>query len=299
MSNISQDFAAGVGLYQLAYWKEYLYINITNNTTTDHFWRIAPDGLSGEYMESATLPPSPGYFLVGLGDEMYISGSNGGNVLRLDNIDPWVAGSTLAITQTGPNNGWISAAQGCLPANPNAVFNIKTADKTIAGIGEEITYSINVTNITSGSLADVYLTDTLVAGLDFVAGSVLVNGAPQPADDPTTGLGILLGNPVLVGESFLVQFKVKVVAPAVAGNILSNVSVVNLVNANTVAQSLVSNTSNVTVTNSPDFSGTNFVKSVDNATIVQGGTLTYTLVVTNNGTASSIATTLLALYPEV
>lgn len=66
---------------------------------------------------------------------------------------------------------------------------IKTGDQTIATVGDTVIYSIAVNN-TGNYGAAITLTDTIPAGTEFVANSVIVNGVSAPGADPASGISL-------------------------------------------------------------------------------------------------------------
>lgn len=89
----------------------------------------------------------------------------------------------------------------------NASFKfIKTADKTIAYLGDVITYQIAMTNTGNVPANNLVLTDVIPVGADLVPGSLTVS-VPYTGD-PTTG--IQFTNPVAPGQLVTVSFQIKI-----------------------------------------------------------------------------------------
>lgn len=83
----------------------------------------------------------------------------------------------------------------------------KNADKQFAQIGEEIGYSLNISNSGSISADTVTVNDLLPAGTSFVSGSAKIDGVSYPAYDPAAGFPLEDMEP---GKSITVTFEVKV-----------------------------------------------------------------------------------------
>ena len=144
----------------------------------------------------------------------------------------------------------------------------KTSNKTAVAVGEEIEYTITVTN--SGTAeGTAKVTDTVPEGTSFVEGSIKVNGEEKPnlgETDLNTGIDLTLG----AGEEGTVSFKVTV-EDAAKGTII-NTAKVNGKDTNTEQN--------------PIFKAT---KSVSQKTIKEGEKLVYTITVTNTGKVEGTA----------
>ena len=206
-SKFSPEFSSvGGSSNSMAYRDNYVYYYMPT-TIDQHIWRIKTDGSDASFVNVTNLNPSSGFTVVFLDDTLYMSGFVGNDMYRIDSAVPWVAGSTVNAVATGSgtpfNNTGISAGMPCLPRSVANTFNSKSVDKSVAGIGDEITYTINVTNSSAAPLTDMYLLDVLPAGLEFVASSLTVNSVPNSAD-PTVAPGALLGLSLDAGDSYAV-----------------------------------------------------------------------------------------------
>lgn len=67
---------------------------------------------------------------------------------------------------------------------------VKTASVSSASIGETVEYTVTLSNTCTNPLTDVFFRDLVPAGLNFVPGSVTVNGTSIPAANPNTGFTI-------------------------------------------------------------------------------------------------------------
>ena len=67
---------------------------------------------------------------------------------------------------------------------------VKTVSASTASIGENVEYTVTLTNTCTNPLTDVFFRDLIPAGLDFVPGSVTVNGTSLPAANPDNGFTV-------------------------------------------------------------------------------------------------------------
>lgn len=88
----------------------------------------------------------------------------------------------------------------------NEIWLNKSASRAVVS-GDELTYTIVISNSGSFTNTDLFFTDPIPSGTTFVAGSVTVDGVSQSTYDPNTGfsLGSLAPN-----AEITVTFKVKV-----------------------------------------------------------------------------------------
>ncbi|MGL4849975.1 MAG: hypothetical protein ACRC28_13825, partial [Clostridium sp.] len=96
---------------------------------------------------------------------------------------------------------------------------IKTVDKPFSNAGDTLTYTIKTTNNSTIALNNVVLGDTLPDGVDFIKGSVTINGILNSNANPENGVQV---GDVIPGDSVLVSFKVLVSTLANVGAVLRN-----------------------------------------------------------------------------
>lgn len=156
----------------------------------------------------------------------------------------------------------------------------KTVDKTIATIGDVLTFNINITNIGNVIANEVFFQDTPSTGAVFNLGSVIVNGTPQPTFNPTEGFTV--GN-IGIGNVVTVQFTATVVSVPPT-NKVTNQGVINFKYLVDPKEPPVNATiySNTTTTNIA-LGSLSVTKAVNKQYATKGETLTYTIVITNVG----------------
>lgn len=81
----------------------------------------------------------------------------------------------------------------------------KSADKTFMQEGETAQHTVVVTNNSQTQLFNLVFQDGMSNGATYVAGSVTVNGVPQPTYDPVAGFPL-----PAVGQSVTVEFDARV-----------------------------------------------------------------------------------------
>ncbi|WP_150267348.1 DUF7507 domain-containing protein [Paenibacillus tepidiphilus] len=166
----------------------------------------------------------------------------------------------------------------------------KTGNRTSAAVGENITYTVTVSNPSGVTVNNVILSDPVPAGGSFVAGSVTVNGTPVPAASPNNG--IALGS-LAAGASVTVSFQVNVAflpAPAQFDN-RANVTFT----AGAFSGTAISNTFTTTVF-IPVIS---LVKSANVQQASVGGTVAFFIQVSNSGNIAATLNLTDILPPQV
>ncbi|MGL4656012.1 MAG: SdrD B-like domain-containing protein [Sarcina sp.] len=82
---------------------------------------------------------------------------------------------------------------------------IKSVDKSVENVGNQLTYSFNITNNSNVTITSNLLTDILQSDITFVPGTVVVNSTSLPLATPSAGIPI---PDLLLGASATVSFKV-------------------------------------------------------------------------------------------
>lgn len=157
---------------------------------------------------------------------------------------------------------------------------VETVDKAYAIIGDILYYSVNVTNTGNIDAIDTIFQSTIQSQSTFVAGSVAIDGIPQPSANPNTGFSI---GTLCAGDTMLVTYQATVNSVPIS-NIIYNNS--NLTygykidpTGSTTTATATSNTVQTTITQ-VNFT---FTKAVDKAYAQVGDALAYTMEITNTG----------------
>ncbi|WP_068773365.1 DUF11 domain-containing protein [Paenibacillus sp. FJAT-26967] len=178
----------------------------------------------------------------------------------------------------GTFTGSSSSNTVTIPVYQPILQAVKSADTTAATVGDSITYTIRITN--SGNYnGSATLTEAIPAGSEFAGNSVTVNGLPLAGADPRTGITVGTVSP---GGTSTVTFVTVVSSVPNPAQLIDQAAIAftyTLPDGRTLAGSALSNALSVPVS-APNVA---VVKSTPLADAVVGDTVTYTIVVTNNG----------------
>ncbi|MGL4820303.1 MAG: hypothetical protein ACRC5C_10000 [Bacilli bacterium] len=167
---------------------------------------------------------------------------------------------------------------------------IKTVDRTVATIGDVLTYSVTTRNIGNTAAKNVRFVDPIPSYTALVPNSIRVN-VPFSGDLFTDGCTLL--NPVVPGEVISIEFQVRTLIPIVNPSIVRNAATVSYAydtDARLRRTVLVEGQTNVVETQivwADLISGDNFTKVVDVAYATVGDVLTYTLTIHNSGSIAA------------
>ena len=164
----------------------------------------------------------------------------------------------------------------------------KSVDKETVKAGEEITYTVTVAN-TGKVEGTVYVTDSAPEGTTFVEGSIKVNDeeTQYTAEDLANGIKVVIP----VNEEVKVSFKVTANADLVDETQIKNTATAKLelpkISTNEIPQYNEIETNEVeTKYQAPIITAT----KVADKTVKAGEEITYTITVTNTGSAEGAAT---------
>ncbi|MDF2927103.1 MAG: hypothetical protein K0R57_6017 [Paenibacillaceae bacterium] len=167
------------------------------------------------------------------------------------------------------------------PVIQPVISMVKTANTSVATLGDTIIYTIAVSN-TGNLAAQLTLTDIIPAGTTFSPNSVVVGGATSPGSDPATGINV---GTVAAGATVLVTFEV-VVTSLPSPQQLSNLATSTYTFVPPDGRTLTGNAASNVLTFPVSAPNVSIVKSTTTTNTTIGDTISYTLVVTNSGIVS-------------
>lgn len=175
-------------------------------------------------------------------------------------------------------NGTVASNTLTIPVTLPNVTTVKSASVTDVAVGETYTYTVVTTNSGIQVINNVVLTDALPVGTTFVPGSVTVRGTVVPSANPSSGVSL---GTLAAGSSATVTFQVNVQSLPASGTLVNRASV----SYSSGAFTGISNSNTITTPVYQAAIGINKLASETNATL--GDQISYTLVVTNNGTIAT------------
>lgn len=183
-----------------------------------------------------------------------------------------------------PNGSLITSTVLSNQVSTNVVLGnvnvTKSVDKSIATIGDVLTFSISLSNNGNVTANEILFQDTPSQGATFNPGSVILNGVPKPNFDPTAGFSI---GDLAIGAVANIIFTATVTSVP-SNNKVTNQAVINfkfVVDPKEPPYNATSS-SNTTTTNI-GYGNLTVVKSVDKQFATINENLTYTIVITNVG----------------
>lgn len=158
---------------------------------------------------------------------------------------------------------------------------IKVADKTVAAVGDTITYTVSIANTGTVTAMNVVFTDEIPSGTSFAANSVLVNGVAQPGANPEAGIPV---GDIPPGGFATVTFSV-VVEERLEPPEVVNIAVIDF-DVQIIPGGPISHRTQESepVATRIELVELTLVKTAVPARVVLGDNITYTVAITNTGT---------------
>jgi uncharacterized repeat protein (TIGR01451 family) len=208
------------------------------------------------------------------------------------------ASATIASFDTNPANNSSSTTTSVLAAADLAVTNAASPDPVTAG--NQLTYTLSLTNKGPSDAQSITLTDALPAGTTFVS---LTQATSGPAfaftTPPVGGKGPVLGTlgTLAAGASATVTLVVRVDPGVAGGTVLSNTA--TAASATTDANPRDnSTTATATVAAGGDVGVTIFAITQPDRLVIPGHQITYTIRVTNAGPGDQTGVSVADVFPS-
>ncbi|MFS0838455.1 hypothetical protein [Paenibacillus sp. 1P03SA] len=172
---------------------------------------------------------------------------------------------------------------------------VKTADETIAAIGDIVTYTVTTRNTSQVDATNAMFFDLIAAGSSFIDGSVTIDNVAVASADPTVGFPI---GDLPAGAAVVVKFQVRIDSLPDSEEIRNQAQVAydfkSTPDSPVLSNWVPSNIVRIPVVDA----GIVVVKSADTAGPVDvGDTVTFTLDVTATGN-TPVTTTVTDLIPQ-
>lgn len=173
------------------------------------------------------------------------------------------------------------------PAKPNLEID-KTVDSTQAYAGDTLTYMVTVKNTGKAAAEDVRVEDYIPDNTAYIPGSVTGGG------DYDDYLNILVWSfpSIAPDESFDLSFKASIDEDTPESTEISNIA------AGSFDDILVADTAKTIVVAQPTKPDLKITKLVDSVLAYAGDTLTYTLEISNDGTAPAREVSVVDIIPD-
>ncbi|TCJ83740.1 UNVERIFIED_ORG: putative repeat protein (TIGR01451 family) [Bacillus cereus] len=194
-----------------------------------------------------------------------------------------------------PVTGTITSNSASTQINNATVTTVLEANRSIVSIGDIITYTATLTNTGNFPANSVLLINGVPEGALFVPNSVTLNGISLPDASPTLGIPVGIIAP---GDSATItfQFLASSIPPqgAIINQALTSYTYIVDPSQPPVTATSSSNTVNTAVVDA----SLSVIKNTDSLVQSTNGTITYTVVVQNNGNTAANTVTLTDLVPE-
>ncbi|WP_371780880.1 DUF7927 domain-containing protein [Streptosporangium subroseum] len=189
---------------------------------------------------------------------------------------PTTTGSYPVTVQVVDANGHTDTRSVTFAITPGPLVMVKTASTSSAGPGDTVNYTITVNNTGSSAFTDVTVNDPLADVLDDATynGNATATGGSVSFAGQTVSW---TGN-VAAGATVTITYSVTVKNPDTGNKVLANA-----VTSPTVGSICPAGGGDPRCTATVTVSGLSIVKVADAATTTPGGTVRFTVTVTNNG----------------
>ncbi|HDR7795235.1 TPA: DUF11 domain-containing protein [Bacillus luti] len=179
--------------------------------------------------------------------------------------------------------------------NNATVTTVLEANRTIVSIGDVITYTATLTNTGNFPANSVLLINSVPEGALFIPNSVTLNGIALQNASPTLGISVGIIAP---GDSAIVTFQFLASSIPAQGAIINQAITSYTYTVDPSQPPVTATSSSNTVSTAVVDASLSVIKNTDSLVQSTNGTITYTIVVQNNGNQTANTVTLTDLVPE-
>lgn len=194
-----------------------------------------------------------------------------------------------------PVTGTITSNSASTQINNATVTTVLEANRTIVSIGDIITYTATLTNTGNFPANSVLLINGVPEGALFVPNSVTLNGISLPDASPTLGIPVGIIAP---GDSATITFQFLANSIPPQGAIINQALTSYTYIVDPSQPPVTATSSSNTVTTAVVDASLSVIKNTDSLVQSTDGTITYTVVIQNNGNTTANTVTLTDLVPE-
>ncbi|MEK4408545.1 cell surface protein [Bacillus sp. FSL L8-0642] len=194
-----------------------------------------------------------------------------------------------------PVTGTVTSNSASTQINNATVTTVLEANRSIVSIGDIITYTATLTNTGNFPANSVLLINGVPEGALFVPNSVTLNGISLPDASPTLGIPVGIIAP---GDSATITFQFLANSIPPQGAIINQALTSYTYIVDPSQPPVTATSSSNTVTTAVVDASLSVIKNTDSLVQSTDGTITYTVVVQNNGNTTANTVTLTDLVPE-
>lgn len=176
----------------------------------------------------------------------------------------------------------ISTTSNTVTTNINlgSLSNVKTVDKLYARVTDVINYTSTITNTGNVEATNLFFTDVLQTELEFISGSVSINGVIYPSLNPKNGFQL---SNLLPSQSVTISFTAKVNSLPTPAYVTNTSNIQFSYKIDPTGTVITKDQSSNVVTTNIVLGKISAVKVVDKPIATIGDELIYTVTLTNTG----------------
>ncbi|MED4447153.1 cell surface protein [Bacillus cereus] len=263
--------------------------NITFTSAIPANTTFIPNSVKINGVQQSGAQPALGVTIPNIAPGKTVTVTFQANVLSVPPSSSIMGNDTILYSYTVDPNGTPITTSTSTNIVTNPVLDamitmVKSVDQTIVTLGDTITYTTILTNNGNTNATNITFTDLIPDGTTFIPNSVTINGSTHIGLDPNTGITI---GSIAPNNSISIAFQVTATSTPnqnpVANSATASYTFIADPNAPIVSRNVTSNTVFTTINTANILS----LKQVDKSFSRIGDTLTYTVVLTNNGNSSA------------